>query len=1342
MKKQSKILAIILSVCILCSMALVFTVSASTAQLIPSKSSATSAMAFENDGANYNASSNATVDGFKSSWSTKNAYNNNYFKASKKLDANENGYLNFSHLAAKSDASAETYWDANTGSASGATVNKYPASQIDYYVFSYDVCADQYLYTEDGVTKMTTDGKRPSGEGVTNVRLAYPSSSTFYQYIRYYNGTSWKGWKYAGMAFKPSGNDWYAYVGASSSPATTDPRVKLPTEAGVWSNFTIVVKVDTNESKHTISRYVYFNGENVYAESNVASTASDIYFSSFRFQFNKASITSAQPFSMGVDNISANYYFSTGEKYEVPYSSGDDVYGLDDYFGGTVDATVDIYNCEDIVYNKNYVSPQAVASVDGTLCYSLAEVEGLLKENSVVTLYRSFENFTPSVKNVTVKMEENIQFTLSPAASESYAKTVSIENGIKTYDIFYAATIPVIWQDENGKTLHESSVYIGEKLDCDLVIKSKVVDLSSGKYAGFACWGSEQIAGDVLSEAEYAALILSGEKIYMKPVYEEKIAKGYIISKGDELIIASDNNSDIQTKVSAAQSGVTVTLYDDVYIDLSLYARRGFVIAEGATLNFDLNGNRIIHQGNGYYYDTGTFVLSEKSVLNIYNSNENKTAEIYQALYYNKKVGAQVMFEINAADSCELNINGDNIDFYCGTLVDVVSKRLATSGGGEYKININGGNYFSIFSPSYGMFALRNSDIALNITDALIYAAEEGSSVFHVDFRNYGVDYSGVSAEISVKNSVIIQDTTANSMFHGWNDNTALVFENSVVSGIEQQNYMIGSYDAPHITFKGTNYIFASDLSSRFYGVESGTNLVYNNNDSTTVPKSVIDRATFSYRDLSTKNSDTSLEIVIPDEKSVSYSLALPLDYSTFAGEISDSNVKKVVWKNAVGGDYKVEYWYVGSTISHPSAHVMIDDKASFPIERLNNGWYDIGYNSWKTENDAAILDTVVADVDNVFVPVKSIVANVKAYFNVSTYGNFQMNIYLPGVYFTDSTRKTVKGLPENVTVNGFYTNESLTTAANSGNHNTPSGDKFIRLYGYANSNNIMLTYSAYISFTVTEGENTYDLVYCISFDLAKYAKTVLAQPGTECGSEEAALVVAMMQYANELAKYNGSKYSGTGFVNYYQVYDEAKKIVDEHSSCGCSVSLDYEDMYKAFSEEEKAITAEDYEHLTNFGVYATSFVLNINQSTIALYINKNNVYIPVDGVLPTEDDLLKVATVRATYTGIGSDGIHEIVKDFTRQSALKHFTVGEEESVPHYEYRLGAFGAYNMSAIIKIELLNANGELLSTSECESVGYYSLSTYITNNQDVAVTRALYAFAKAAYDYKVNDPNEQ
>jgi hypothetical protein len=78
------------------------------------------------------------------------------------------------------------------------------------------------------------------------------------------------------------------------------------------------------------------------------------------------------------------------------------------------------------------------------------------------------------------------------------------------------------------------------------------------------------------------------------------------------------------------------------------------------------------------------------------------------------------------------------------------------------------------------------------------------------------------------------------------------------------------------------------------------------------------------------------------------------------------------------------------------------------------------------------------------------------------------MNIYLPGVYFTDSTRQTVKGLPENVTLNGFYTNESLTTAANSGNHNTPSGDKFIRLYGYANSNNIMLTYSAYISFTVT----------------------------------------------------------------------------------------------------------------------------------------------------------------------------------------------------------------------------------------------------------------------------------
>lgn len=1342
MKKQSKILAVILSVCILCSMVAVFTVSASTAQLIPSKSSATVAMSFENDGANYNSSTkNATVDGFKLSWSVKNSYNNDYFKSSKKNDANGNGYLNFSHLAAKTDASGESYWDANTGSYSGGVATQYPASQIDYYVFSYDICADQYLYTEDGITKITTDGKRPSGEGITDVRLAYPSSSSFYQYIRQYSGSSWGSWKYAGIKIKPSGNDWYAYVGATSAPGDTYPSVKLPTEAGVWSNFTIIVKVDTANSKHTISQYVYFNGENVYAAPNVYSVTNEICFTSYRFQFDKASITSAQPYSIGVDNISASYYLSTGEKYDVPYSSGNDVYGLDDYFGGKVDTTIDIYNCEDIAYNKNYVSPQAVASVDGILCYSLAEVEKSLKENSVVTLYRSFENFTPTVESVTVKMAENITFSLSAVANENYAHSVSIENGIKTYTVFRATTVPVIWQDETGKVIHESTVYVGEAPDSDLALDGKVIDLSIGKYAKFAGWETDQIAGDVLSEAEYMSLVLSGGSVYMKPVYEEETATAYIISNGNVILLAENDISNIQTNVSSAKSGATVTLYDDVYINLSTYARRGFLIAEDSTLNFDLNGNRIVHQGNGYYYDTGTFVLNEKSVLNIYNSNKDKTAEMYQALYYSKKVGAQVMFEINAADSCELNINGDNIDFYCGTIVDVVSNRLATSRGGEYKININGGRYFSIFSPSYGAFAIRNSDVALNITNALIYAAGEGSSIFHVDYRNYSVDYSGVSGKISVKDSVVIQDTKASSMFHGWNDSCTLIFENCVVSGIEKQGYMIGSVYAPHITFKGTNYIFESDLSASLFGVETGTNLVYNNNDSLVLPQSVIERASFSYRNLTTKNSDTSLEIVIPDEEDVNYSISLPLDYSTFAGQISDSNIKKVVWKNAVGGEYKAEYWYVGSTVAHPSAYDMIEDKASFPVERLGNGWYDKGYSSWQTENEAASLNTVVADVDNVFLPVKSIVANVKASFNVSTYGNFQMNVYIPGIRYTDNTKTSVEGLPENVTLNGFYTNAALTSAPNSSNHNDPAGNKYIRFYGYANSNNVTVSYSLYVSFTVTEGDEKYDLVYRITFDLAKYANAVLAQASTECGSEEAKLAVAMMQYASELVSYNGEKYTGNGFVNYYQVYEAAKKIVDAHSSCGCTTSLDYDDMYDNFSEEEKAITAEDYEHLTNFGVYASAFILNINQSTVALYINKDNVYIPVDGTAPTDADLLKVATIRATYTGVSSGTIKQITGNFTKQSALKHFTVDGVESVPHYEYRLTAFGAYNMSAVLKIELLNVNGDVLSTTDCDAVAQYSLSTYITNNQDVKVARALYAFAKAAYDYKVDEPNE-
>lgn len=357
------------------------------------------------------------------------------------VDGENNNYLQFKDRGAPTFNYNRTgYWRVRTGPGfswdADVCFNEFSAKRFDYYVFDFDIAADEYLYTYslDGVTDSGISV--PDGAEIISKKPAYIDGLTFSNRIKATVLGDPEATPEFLLSFKlvSDGADWCVYAGRSGEMVDTGARLSDKTD--VWNHFTLIIKSDSvNNDFSSSTQYIYLNGELI--RTDTVGTASDRFsdFSCYEceIEFPANQLFDARTlYSFGLDNFRINYYMREGSNFETDYSSLG--YGLDDYFNDG-NANKGIYNCEDIAYNNSYISPSPIASVDGVSYYSMNSALEAIRKDSVVRIYRGLVGYVPTLEgSFTVVAEGGVRFALADGLDNYDLKGPSSDN---TYTVTY-----------------------------------------------------------------------------------------------------------------------------------------------------------------------------------------------------------------------------------------------------------------------------------------------------------------------------------------------------------------------------------------------------------------------------------------------------------------------------------------------------------------------------------------------------------------------------------------------------------------------------------------------------------------------------------------------------------------------------------------------------------------------------------------------------------------------------------------------------------------------------------------------------------------------------------------
>ncbi len=277
-------------------------------------------------------------------------------------------------------------------------------------------------------------------KAISTKRLAYSNGAYFSTDNRAQNDSGTVGGGYAKFyvyfVYDEEAKVWNACADSSGDTVLA----QLSNELGAWNHFTyafkavetVVTEADGDTPAVTTMgeslAQLFINGEavlprdylvNTYTKAGnfVRTNMPKIDLRAFDFQI----VQYATVYSMGLDNIVSTYY-------DKDYSSGDEVYGIDDLFDEETDTTP-LYACEDVVFDSyyEYPAPSNVKSVsinDGAKIYTakaavyeLASVKGGTVNTSLDLI-----GVTPMKgADITVTCEDSINVTLSKAGAETHS---------------------------------------------------------------------------------------------------------------------------------------------------------------------------------------------------------------------------------------------------------------------------------------------------------------------------------------------------------------------------------------------------------------------------------------------------------------------------------------------------------------------------------------------------------------------------------------------------------------------------------------------------------------------------------------------------------------------------------------------------------------------------------------------------------------------------------------------------------------------------------------------------------------------------------------------------------
>ena len=276
---------------------------------------------------------------------------------SQTVDGRTNKYLNIVYDAGDSyTSSAEA---AFCLAPSSLKIDAKDSLQNDFHVLDFDIMADYYIYTADsGETKTTETLDGLTDTEKATAKLSYPEGFYVQQNFDVYNdaggnkGTGTPKIYIVSKTVTENGESkilWFLRMYSASS--TQFGEYQLSNNPGEWNHITVVYKLLNAPTGTKLAYYAYVNGE--YACGNETSYSgyngrTQFYLGETRFTVSKDTINKHMPYSFSLDNIASNAYVDRTTPDGMSHGIADVTNFKQDYA---------VYNCEDVVYNANYLSP-------------------------------------------------------------------------------------------------------------------------------------------------------------------------------------------------------------------------------------------------------------------------------------------------------------------------------------------------------------------------------------------------------------------------------------------------------------------------------------------------------------------------------------------------------------------------------------------------------------------------------------------------------------------------------------------------------------------------------------------------------------------------------------------------------------------------------------------------------------------------------------------------------------------------------------------------------------------------------------------------------------------------
>ncbi len=680
------------------------------------------------------------------------------------------------------------------------TAKSHNIMEYSYITFDFDICADEYVYMLDDKEQHGTE----IPEGATDVSLAYTSAN-----ISMINRDSES--NVAGgtsqVYIEKSGTEWYISVGSV--------KAKLSDVLGAWNHITMVYYINTNAPKPTGAMRYYFNGEFLTEAEFNADT--DVFTDCFRIYFVAACYTENSPyFSIGYDNFACNYY-------EKAYVSGEDVYGIDDYYKDPNHKEKKISLCEDVVFVDSYSyqgtpTPYAVSikhenAVGEDTFYSINAALAAIKDGDVITLNRNLaEPFTPlhegedAIKLLTFKLNDGVKFELNEASKNYYKMQVSDNIITLKYDVSSALTLN--WYNAEGEgretvlTQNLLPLYTPNPAIPELQIFGNT-DIATNKKNPtieiLTNWEWDMDGDGIadgtnlraLTVADFLELNEEGiDTISILPKYKTvalAFSVQYVNDAGKYQIYVPNyeygkmasfaNLVDVVAAIDTDKE-IIITLYSDLELD----AASTISVPAGKKLAIDLNGHTIAQQQT----EKGIFTLNEASALSIFSS-----AKGGKIIANGTGYGVIAADDIDAADinlgarfdaNGYIAVPGTNLSISCGSLINLTGSVKGSSNANKINININSGSYVGNVASVLGaLIPLTELDLVITINDATV-ATLTGDPVFMASTQV--VD----SSKIDVNNSLLASvtpDGNIADLISDWSTTAKATFVASKVLGLD-----------------------------------------------------------------------------------------------------------------------------------------------------------------------------------------------------------------------------------------------------------------------------------------------------------------------------------------------------------------------------------------------------------------------------------------------------------------------------------------------------------------------------------------------------------------------------